>query len=50
MHKTKKEVEKVDTPALDAAGSITNNNVFIGSTADLQKMLHDEKVIDVEPS
>lgn len=50
MHKTKKEVEKVDTPALDAAGSVTNNNVFIGSTADLQKMLHDEKVIDVEPS
>ena len=45
LHKSNKEIKKVD--ALDPA---TNNNVFIGSTADLQKMLHDEKVIDVEPS
>ena len=46
--KTKKEVDKVeaDVPAL--AGT-TNNNVFIGSTAELQKMLRDEAVIDVEP-
>jgi len=29
----------------------TNNNVFIGSTTDLQRILRDEeKVIDVEPS
>ena len=32
-------------------GGTTNNNVFIGSTADLQRILRDEeKVIDVEPS
>jgi lipopolysaccharide biosynthesis regulator YciM len=48
LHKTKKEVDKVeaDVPAL--AGT-TNNNVFIGSTAELQKMLRDEAAIDVEP-
>jgi DNA-binding PadR family transcriptional regulator len=48
MHKTKKEVEKIDdTPlAIESAGGVTNNNVFIGSTADLQKLLRDEKVID----
>jgi len=46
MHKTKKEVEKVDDkPALEDKG-VTNNNVFIGSTADLQKMLRDEIVIN----
>ena len=46
MHKTKKEVEKVDdNPALEDKG-VTNNNVFIGSTADLQKMLRDEIVIN----
>lgn len=50
MHKTKNEVEKVDGPAglPGPDGGTTNNNIFIGSTADLQKMLHDEKVIDVE--
>ena len=49
LHKTKKEVDKVeaDVPAL--AGGTTNNNVFIGSTAELQKMLRDEAVIEVEP-
>lgn len=33
--------------------AITNNNVFIGSTTDLQRLLaksEDEKVIDVSPS
>ncbi len=33
--------------------AITNNNVFIGSTTDLQRLLQqseDEKVIDVSPS
>ena len=49
LHKTKKEVDKVeaDVPAL--AGGTTNNNVFIGSTAELQKMLRDEEVIEQEP-
>jgi len=44
LHKSNKEIKKVD--ALDPA---TNNNVFIGSTTELQRMLHNEKVIDVEP-
>jgi len=48
LHKSNKEIKKVENPALEG-GTTTNNNVFIGSTADLQKMLHDEKVIDVEP-
>jgi lipopolysaccharide biosynthesis regulator YciM len=48
MHKTKKEVEKIDdSPALEDKG-VTNNNVFIGSTTELQKLLHNEKVIDAE--
>ena len=34
------------TPALTQGA--TNNNVFIGSTAELQKMLRDETVIDNE--
>lgn len=39
-------------PALENGGAtVTNNNVFIGNTADLQKMLLDQsKVIDVDPS
>ena len=49
LHKSKKEVDKEDDmPALASIGP-TNNNVFIGSTAELQKMLRDEKVIDTEP-
>jgi len=49
LHKTKKEVDKSDegVPALTAGA--TNNNVFIGSTAELQKMLRDEEVIEQEP-
>ena len=49
LHKTKKEVDKVeaDTPALP--GGTTNNNVFVGSTAELQKMLRDEIAINPEP-
>lgn len=41
------QIEKQDQKA------ITNNNVFIGSTTDLQRLLmkeHDEKVIDVSPT
>ena len=48
LHKSNKEIKKVD--ALDPAlPNATNNNVFIGSTTELQRMLHNEKVIDVEP-
>jgi len=46
LHKSKKEQDEDNTPALNGN---TNNNVFIGSTAELQKMLRDEKVIETEP-
>jgi lipopolysaccharide biosynthesis regulator YciM len=46
LHKSKKEVDKEDLPALTK--DPTNNNVFIGSTAELQKMLRDEVVIEQE--
>ena len=46
LHKSKKEQDTDETPALTGA---TNNNVFIGSTAELQKMLRDEEVIEQEP-
>lgn len=51
LQKTKKEVEndRNNMVSLDSSDSvINNNNVFIGSTAELQKMLRDEIVIDVE--
>jgi hypothetical protein len=45
MHKTKKEVEGPQgKPALEAGG--TTNNVFIGSTTELQRLLQNEKVIN----
>ena len=47
LHKSKKEQDTDDTPALTQGA--TNNNVFIGSTAELQKMLRDEEVIEQEP-
>ena len=46
LHKSKKEVDKEELPALTK--DPTNNNVFIGSTAELQKMLRDEVVIEQE--
>ena len=46
LHKTKKEVDKEDD--LPALAGATNNNVFIGSTAELQKMLRQEIPIDQE--
>ena len=49
LHKTKKEVDKVEADAPAALAGPTNNNVFIGSTAELQKMLRDEvEIIDNE--
>ena len=44
LHKRKKDQDKEDKPALTHKGD--TNNVFIGSTAELQKMLRDEKIID----
>ena len=49
LHKSKKEQDKTDEPAALTQQAATNNNVFIGSTAELQKMLRDEKVIETEP-
>ena len=37
---------QTDTPKALTHRGPTNNNVFIGSTAELQKMLRDENVID----
>lgn len=46
LQKKKKEVQKSDTPQLDAP--VTNNNLFVGSTTDLQRMLTG-KMKDVTP-
>ena len=46
LHKTKKDVDKDDIRALAETKGITHNNVFIGSTAELQKMLRDEIIIE----
>jgi len=48
LHKKKKDINKDDKPA-ELTGP-TTNNVFIGSTSDLQRMLldnEDDKVIDI---
>ncbi len=46
LHKKKKELSKLDEPK--AIPQTTNNNVFVGSTADLQRMLANS-VKDVTP-
>jgi len=46
LNKTKKEIDRSDDPK-QLGG--TTNNLFIGSTTDLQRFLQNEKVIDVEP-
>ena len=48
LHKTKKEVDKDDNLSALPPSGTTNNNVFIGSTAELQKMLRAEEVIEAE--
>ena len=40
LNKKNKDINKTDVPALENA---TTNNVFIGSTTDLQRMLQDVK-------
>jgi ABC-type proline/glycine betaine transport system substrate-binding protein len=43
-----KDISKEDK---EEVKQITNNNVFLGSTADLQRLLQDEeKIIDAEPN
>lgn len=46
LNKAKKEIDRVDEPK-QIAGT-TNNNLFIGSTTELQRFLQNEKVIDAE--
>lgn len=46
LHKKKKEYRKTDE--LPALPGTTNNNVFVGSTTDLQRMLKNEP-IDITP-
>ena len=36
LHKKRKDIEKTDQPAIPQT---TNNNVFVGSTAELQKLI-----------
>jgi len=46
LNKKNKEINKEDVKQVGN----TTNNVFLGSTADLQKLLHNEKdIIDVTP-
>lgn len=50
LQKQKKDLTKEEA---DEAKRVTNNNVFIGSTTDLQRMLlkkDDGKVIDATPN
>ena len=47
LQKKKKEVEKVDKDSPMLPGGMTQNNVFVGYTSDLQRKLLDKmKVID----
>lgn len=53
LHKKKKDVRsKIEKPGLPAPSGVTNNNLFVGSTTDLQRMLIDQlnkpdNVIDI---
>ena len=52
MHKKKKEFHTNDKAPVAIEGG-TTNNVFVGSTTELQRMLqdvNDEKIIDVSPT
>jgi len=44
LQKKKKDVEKSDVPALENRGN-TTNNVFLGSTTELQRFLQNEKQV-----
>ena len=43
LNKKNKDINREDIK------QVTNNNVFLGSTADLQKLLKDDNIIDVTP-
>jgi predicted house-cleaning noncanonical NTP pyrophosphatase (MazG superfamily) len=44
LNTAKKKLETIGQPALENKGT-TNNNIFIGSTTELQRFLHNEKQI-----
>lgn len=47
LNKKKKEIEAPAKGALPSPeGGVTNNNLFVGSTTELQRMLQGEKVIE----
>ena len=48
LHKKKQDYHKVDAPPKGQIPQTTNNNVFVGSTADLQKMLMKDVTPDNE--
>ena len=48
LQKQKKDLEKEDRPALPPGGQ-TTNNVFVGSTTELQRMLKDMNEKEVTP-
>ncbi len=50
LHKTRKEIERKDPDQPKLEGPV-NNNLFVGTTSDLQKMLDDRrKTVDVTPN
>lgn len=51
LNKKQKDLTKEDVPSDSSSGGTTNNNLFVGSTTDLQRMLlgaADEKIIDYD--
>lgn len=49
LQKKKKDVEKEDSAVAQLNAPVTNNNLFVGSTTELQKMLAN-KMKDIEPN
>jgi len=49
LHRRMKDIKKEDAPS--KAASVTNNSIFVGSTAELQKMIkaQQKQMIDVKP-
>jgi len=41
LQKKKKELRLIDQKQLPGNGNMTQNNVYVGSTTDLQRMLHE---------
>ena len=47
LHKKKKDMKKQDQKGALPTGGTTNNNLFVGSTADLQRFLLSQKNNDI---